>query len=138
MWPVALFLCCFVLCGCTTTPSAADRGDLAAATVDAAIADFAFAQPDLNDPWWSSDGPPPEDAGSPPPSQSCVPDAAARDMASTCDLPPSTCLDSRWLIYYVNPVCQGGSCRWEKRFLDCFTMPANACSGNGCVYAGTA
>jgi len=63
-------------------------------------------------------------AGPDPVPASC--DGDAGDAAGFCALPPSTCADSRWLVYYDDGQCVSGQCAWEKRYIDCASI--------GCFY----
>src|SRR5262245_62075468 len=53
--------------------------------------------------------------GPDPPKTPCDP---ASD-AGACDLPPSVCANTKWLVYYVNPQCIGGFCQWDKKTFNC-------------------
>jgi len=73
---------------------------------------------------------------------SAVGDAAKKDAtddrclgsdASHCVPPPSQCVNSTRLRYYVNPVCLNGLCTWETREYAC-----NYCTGGGCLGTTTA
>ncbi len=59
--------------------------------------------------------PPPSVDAAPPPAMSCGPDAG------TCDLPPSTCLDSNYLVYYTTATCNAGMCGYTQMLLYCST-----------------
>jgi hypothetical protein len=50
--------------------------------------------------------------------------AEAGDDAGPCPLPPSTCGDSQWLVYYDDGQCVAGQCVWQKRH--------RGCGGGGC------
>ena len=40
-----------------------------------------------------------------------------------CELPPSVCASPDWLVYFVNPTCVAGLCRWEKSYYQCRGSP---------------
>jgi hypothetical protein len=64
--------------------------------------------------------PPSHDAGQPA-ATSC-----GGDASTTCALPPSTCLDENYLLYYTDPVCDGGTCRYTTNLMYC------VCVNDGC------
>ena len=69
--------------------------------------------------------PPPRptvDAG-PPPMEACGGDAG------TCMLPPSTCLDSNYLVYYTGGTCAAGMCELATNLLYC----PSGCVNGGCA-----
>lgn len=72
-----------------------------------------------------TDAPPPPppsvDAG-PPPMMSCS------TAAPTCALPPSTCLDSRYLVYYTGGTCVSDMCQYMTNLLYC----PSGCVNGGC------
>jgi len=51
-----------------------------------------------------------------------------------CALPPSTCANANYVVYYLGGECIGGHCSFEKRFRLC---PAGCASG-GCRPESTA
>lgn len=61
------------------------------------------------------------DAGAPP-TLSCGEDAGA------CEPPPSTCLDSNYLLYYTGGTCTAGTCELITNLLYC----PGGCSNGGC------
>jgi hypothetical protein len=63
---------------------------------------------------------PPLDAGDPP-VVACDPDGPP------CELPPSTCADTNFLVYYTGGECAKSYCQWEKHFELC---------DYGCWYGG--
>ncbi|MCW5807211.1 MAG: hypothetical protein KIT31_32945 [Deltaproteobacteria bacterium] len=71
------------------------------------------------------DGPPPPrpsvDAG-PPPMVVCS------RAAPVCELPPSTCLDGSYLVYYEGGECVGDECQYTTKLLYC----ASGCLNGGC------
>jgi hypothetical protein len=71
-------------------------------------------------------------AGPDPTARACN---AAADDGGLCPLPPSTCADRRWLVYYDNGQCVSGQCTWGKRYLDCGTI---GCFFGACQYPPTA
>ena len=72
-----------------------------------------------------TDAPPPPppsvDAG-PPPMMSCS------SAAPTCELPPSTCLDSHYLVYYTNGTCVSDMCQYTTNMMYC----PSGCANGGC------
>ncbi len=66
--------------------------------------------------------PPPFDAP-PPPVVSCEADAG------TCQLPPSVCLDTQYLIYYTGGDCAAGTCSFVTNLLYCYGL----CENGGCL-----
>jgi hypothetical protein len=66
--------------------------------------------------------PPTHDAG-PPPTVSCEVNAPMQ-----CDLPPSTCLDDYYLIYYTSGTCVDGSCTYVTNYMYC----SSRCEQGGC------
>ena len=81
---------------------------------DAALADATIDSP-----------PPPRpsvDAG-PPPVEACGGDAGA------CMLPPSTCLDANYLVYYTGGTCGSGTCAFTTNLLYC----PSGCVNGGCA-----
>jgi hypothetical protein len=71
------------------------------------------------------DSPPPPpasvDAG-PPPMMACS------VAAPTCELPPSTCLDSNYLVYYTDGSCVADQCQYTTNLLYC----PEGCVNGGC------
>src|SRR3954469_12644451 len=59
------------------------------------------------------DAPPPSVDAAPPPMQACVMDAG------TCPLPPSTCLDTWYLVYYTGGDCVDGMCQFTTNLMYC-------------------
>lgn len=87
--------------------------------IDAAIAGFIDAAP------LPLDAPPPPptvDAG-PPPAMACSPDAG------TCELPPSTCLDTSYLLYYTAASCEFNTCMYASALMWC----QFGCYSGGCM-----
>jgi hypothetical protein len=71
------------------------------------------------------DAPPPPpsvDAG-PPPMMSCT------TAAPTCELPPSTCLDDSYVVYYTDGTCVSDMCQYMTHLLYCPT----GCRNGGCL-----
>jgi len=66
--------------------------------------------------------PPPFDAA-PPSELACH----GKDIAMTCALPPSQCLDANYLIYYTGGECVNQRCQFETHWLYCYS---------GCVLWG--
>jgi hypothetical protein len=50
--------------------------------------------------------------------------------AGACEFPASVCADAKWLIYYDNPKCIDGFCRWEAVPHEC---PNCDCVAGGCM-----
>jgi len=65
--------------------------------------------------------PPSVDAG-PPPMMTCS------VAAPTCELPPSTCLDSNYLVYYTDGSCVADMCQYTTNLLYC----PSGCANGGC------
>ena len=53
--------------------------------------------------------------------------------ASSCIAPPSQCVSSTRMRYFVNPICQHGDCVWQTQEYSC-----NYCMGGGCLGTTTA
>jgi hypothetical protein len=68
------------------------------------------------------DVPPPSVDAGPPPMVSCS------TAAPTCDLPPSTCLDSHYMVYYGDGTCVGDVCQYTTNTLYC----PSGCVNGGC------
>jgi hypothetical protein len=85
-----------------------------AAVIDVSVID-SLLPPDAPPP------PPTVDAG-PPPVVSCG------DDAGTCELPPSSCLDASYMIYYTGGTCNDGVCELTQNLMYC----PWGCLGNGC------
>jgi hypothetical protein len=51
--------------------------------------------------------------------------------ASTCELPPSVCLDQRTLLFFTNARCVAGACQVEALTRDCSDV---GCANGGCSY----
>ena len=83
--------------------------------IDAVITDAAPLPIDAPPP------PPTVDAG-PPPAMACGPDAG------TCELPPSTCLDSSYLLYYTAATCEVDTCAYTSALMWC----VSGCINGGC------
>jgi hypothetical protein len=66
------------------------------------------------------------DAG-PPPAMSCSMQAPA------CELPPSTCLDANYLVYYTDPMCVGDMCQYTTNLMYC----SIGCVNGGCQHVFT-
>jgi hypothetical protein len=52
-----------------------------------------------------------------------------------CPLPPSKCLDGRWLESYVNGTCVDGTCQWWRIYHDCQAEGGSFCSVDRCQFA---
>ena len=54
-----------------------------------------------------------------------------------CELPPSVCASPDWLVYFVNPTCVAGLCRWEKSYYQCQGSPCvdGACRSRHTAHA---
>ena len=68
------------------------------------------------------DAPPPSVDAGPPPKMACS------VSAPTCNLPPSTCLDSHYLVYYTNSSCISDECQYAMDMLYC----PSGCVNGGC------
>jgi len=86
---------------------------------------------DPNGPFPLVDAGIPEDAASPPTDTPCDVDAS-----DPCLLPPSACYNSKWLIFYTNPMCIEGVCHFDALAMSC--GPGEACINGGCEYNFTA
>lgn len=128
------FLALVAIAACAAGCDTSGDGPLAS---DAAAKAMADARPDARlvdaeDVFWvppqpaPSGDPPPGDAGDPP-TIVCGPDAG--DEAGSCaKVPPSQCVSSSWLVYYVGPgACVGGRCVWEKQFISCGCVRDHCC-----------
>src|SRR5690349_18024974 len=98
-----------LLASACDVPRRADRKD--AADADAAV--VLVDAPPL---------PPPSVDAGPPPAMSCS------VAAPTCELPPSTCLDNNYLVYYNGSSCVNDVCEYMEFMLYC----PNGCSNAGC------
>src|SRR5882672_10238161 len=105
MWRIVMLA--FAVAGCV-------RGRPAKS--DAAVPDVEV----IVDSYFPDAAPPPFDAA-PLRTMACGQDAGA------CMLPPSTCLDDRYLIYYTGGTCDHGTCQFTTNWLYC---------GAGCVNGG--
>jgi len=74
------------------------------------------------------DAPPPSVDAAPPPVEACQMDAGQ------CQLPPSTCLDTQYLVYYTGGDCVDGTCRFMTNVMYCGGW---GCQNGGCVPAFT-
>ncbi len=63
---------------------------------------------------WPDAAPPPFDAA-PLPAMACAP----ADPGPSCPLPPSSCLDEHYLIYYTNGSCVNDTCTFEEQWMYC-------------------
>ena len=108
--------------GCTRAPTTTDTG--ADAPSGAADTGLDAPPPTIDAPFVPFDSfRPPPDTG-PPLSTAC-------SDAGTCELPPSTCLDREWLVYYesASSSCDdAGTCSFTTRALYCF----DGCVAGGC------
>ncbi|MBA3462850.1 MAG: hypothetical protein H0T46_23040 [Deltaproteobacteria bacterium] len=68
------------------------------------------------------DAPPPSVDAGPPPMMACT------AAAPTCALPPSTCLDSRYLVYYTDGSCVSDMCQYTTNVMYC----PSGCVNGGC------
>jgi hypothetical protein len=87
----------------------------------------ADAQP-IDAPWVAPDVAPPSVDAAPAPMPACVADAGL------CPLPPSTCLDSWYLVYYTGGDCTNGTCQFETHVMYC---GGDGCQNGGCLPAFT-
>lgn len=78
----------------------------------------------FSDAWATPDvlGPTPPDALAPP--------AVDCDDAGACALPPSVCVDTRWLEYFDNGVCADGGCQFNVEWHYC----DDHCADGGCAF----
>ena len=68
------------------------------------------------------DVPPPSVDAAPPPMPAC-------GDAGTCAFPPSTCLDSNYLVYYTGGSCANGTCQFTTNTMYCY----GGCMNGGCL-----
>jgi len=54
--------------------------------------------------------------------------AACGGDAGTCAIPPPTCLDSNYLVFYTGGACDGGTCQFMTNLLFC----DGGCVNGGC------
>lgn len=114
MWrSVLLGVVLLAACNDQSTSHRIDAPVPDAATADAAPPDAAFVP--------RPDAPPPSMDAGPPPVQACGGDAGA------CEVPPSTCLDENYLIYYTGGTCEEGTCQFTTNLMYC---------DEPCVYGG--
>lgn len=73
------------------------------------------------------DAPPPSVDAGPPPAMSCS------TAAPTCELPPSTCLDAHYLVYYTDGTCVGDMCQYTTNLMFC----SSGCVNGGCQHVFT-
>lgn len=107
MWRVTWLLALGVACGDQThPPTSTGRGK------DAAV-DSVYVVPD---------GPPPSVDAPPPPMPACTNDAGE------CQLPPSACLDTWYLLYYTGGDCTNGTCHFTSNLMYC----PGTCMNGGC------
>jgi hypothetical protein len=59
-----------------------------------------------------------------------------RAHAGACDLPPSVCVNTEWLIYHANPECINGLYPWEKKVTAC-CCPSCCCANGSCLMSLT-
>jgi hypothetical protein len=55
---------------------------------------------------------------------------AGKVGTARCQLPPSTCADSRTLTYFENPSCDHGRCVWVAKSMGC---PGGECRNGACL-----
>jgi len=91
------------------------------------VGSSASSSGDPNGPTPLADAGIPEDAASPPTDMPCDVDAS-----DTCPLPPSTCYDTKWLIFYTNPTCVEGVCHFDALAMSCGNV--EICINGGCEY----
>jgi hypothetical protein len=70
------------------------------------------------------DAPPPSVDAAPAPMPACKLDAG-----TSCPLPPSTCLDQYYLIYYTGGDCTDGTCHFMTNLMYCGPY---GCTNGGC------
>jgi hypothetical protein len=70
------------------------------------------------------DAPPPTVDAPPAPMPTCTMDAGE------CQLPPSTCLDPSYLLYYEGGACVDGTCQFTTHLMYC---GENGCANGGCL-----
>jgi hypothetical protein len=81
---------------------------------DAAPVDTVYVVPDA---------PPPSVDAPPAPMPTCTMDAGE------CELPPSTCLDQWYLLYYTGGDCVDGTCQFTTNLMYC----PDTCQSGGCL-----
>lgn len=139
---VAIFVICAAVastpaCSGVTqnNAAAADSAEIADTTVfDSAAVDTFFPFPDASGADTVVERPDPPDAG-PPPTLPCgdsggdttLPWDAEEETSVACPLPPSYCLDDRWLVSYVNGTCEDGGCQYWRTYQDCHAIGASRC-----------
>jgi hypothetical protein len=69
------------------------------------------------------DAPPPTVDAPPAPAPACTMDAG------DCQLPPSTCLDQWYLLYYTGGDCVDGTCQFTTNLMYC----PETCQSGGCL-----
>lgn len=121
MHRVLIGVALLALAGCNSP------GQRIARSIDAKIADAPVVIADSPPP------PPPSVDAAPPPPMSCGPDAG------TCELPPSTCLDTHYLVYYTSSTCDSGMCGYTQMLMycdyGCVEQPTVPATG-GCQQGG--
>ena len=63
------------------------------------------------------------------PPEGGVCDVDADADGGDCPLPPSVCVDTSWLAYFVEPACSAGRCEWQVLYRKCITY----CAGGKCM-----
>ena len=107
MWRVVLLLALISACSDKQRPPVEHTSD--AAPVDTV--------------WVAPDAPPPSVDAPPAPMPACTMDAGA------CELPPSTCLDQWYLLYYTGGDCVDGTCQFTTNLMYC----PDTCQSGGCL-----
>jgi hypothetical protein len=128
-------------CGTESTrggePTPSDVAAEDAPTDDATDTDIADSsqEPDVTLPrdvqWDGPIEPQPADVG-PIPVVACGMDP---DSSIACPLPPSRCVDTRWLETYVSGSCDAGTCSYWRVFHDCKLEGGSFCLMDRCQFA---
>lgn len=118
---------------CKWQASTYDCSAFDASCIGAARADAGFDVPAVDGSAWINGegcllGAP---VGGAPLAASC--DADASPGVIVCPPAPSTCLDSRWLVYYDDGQCVGGQCEWQQRDHFC----TGGCRASACAPIAT-
>jgi hypothetical protein len=64
-----------------------------------------------------------------------TPPWGADETSTACPLPPSYCIDDRWLASYINGTCEDGGCRYWRVYQDCKVIGASWCTSGRCLTA---
>jgi len=143
---VAIFVVTAVVAGCLGTSHEREQSprDTGTAdigfTIDASVPDTYFEFADAKGVDTSLPREDPPDAGPLPmlPCGDSGEDAKApwdvyEETSVACPLPPSYCVDPRWLASYVNGVCEDGGCQYWRVYQDCRLIGGSSCFGGHCT-----